>query len=97
MWHYRLSSARASFAEDDFCAIEHGEWGDFNRCKPCFLAGYSSIRKVPDYHQVMPLLRLNRAIAVIGFTVKRNTWHTTDARPYQFNRQFLDYFFDDAI
>lgn len=83
------SSARASFAEDDFCPIEHGEWGDFNHYKENFLEGYSRIRKIPEYHQLMPLLRLNRAIAVIGFTVKRNTWNTTNFRPYQFNRQFL--------
>ena len=42
----------------------------------------------------MPLLRLNRAIAVIGFTVKRNTWNTTDSRLYQFNRKFVDNFFE---
>ncbi len=87
------SSARASFAEDDFCSIEHGEWGDFNGCKNYFLDGYSSIRAVPDYHQMMPLLRLNRAIAVVGFTVKRGTWNTADTRPYQFNRNFIDNFF----
>lgn len=88
------SSARASFAEDDFCSIEHGEWGDFNHHKENFLEGYSSIRKIPEYNKLMPLLRLNRAIAVIGFTVKRNTWNTTDSRPYQFNRKFVDNFFE---
>ena len=87
------SSARASFAEDDFCSIEHGEWGDFNGYKNYFLEGYSSIRTVPDYHQVIPLLRLNRAIAVIGFTVKRGTWNTANTRPYQLNRNFIDNFF----
>jgi Ser/Thr protein kinase RdoA (MazF antagonist) len=87
------SSARSSFAEDDFCSIEHGEWGDFNGCKNDFLEGYSSIRTIPDYHQLIPLLRLNRAIAVIGFTVKRGTWNTFNAKPYQFNRNFLDNFY----
>jgi aminoglycoside phosphotransferase (APT) family kinase protein len=87
------SSARAGFAEDDFCSIEHGEWEDFNNCKSNFLEGYSSIRNVPDYHKLIPLLRLSRAIAVIGFTVKRNTWNTTDSKLYQFNRNFLDNFF----
>lgn len=91
------SSARAGFAEDDFCSIEHGEWKDFNHCKSFFLEGYSSIRNIPNYHQVMPLLRLSRAIAVIGFTIKRNTWNTTNRKLYQLNRQFVDNFFKDAI
>ncbi|WP_052694645.1 hypothetical protein [Candidatus Orientia mediorientalis] len=66
-------SARSGFAEDDFCSIEHGEWENFNGYKNVFLDGYRSIRTMPSYNAVIPLLRLNRAIAVIGFTVKRNT------------------------
>lgn len=45
----------------------------------------------------MPLLRLNRAIAVIGFTVKRNTWNATNSRSYQFNRKFVDNFFEGVV
>lgn len=86
------SSARAGFAEDDFCSIEHGEWADFNGCKNVFLKGYSSVRQVPRYQKIMPLLRLNRALAVIGFTVKQGTWNTIRAKPYHFNRKFLDTF-----
>ena len=88
------SSARSSFAEDDFCSIEHGEWGDFNHHKENFLDGYSSIREIPKYNQLIPLLRLNRSLAVIGYTVKYNTWNTADSKPYQFNRKFIDNFFD---
>lgn len=84
------SSARSSFAEDDFCPIEHGEWGDFNGHKDIFIAGYSSIRTIPNYREIMPLLRLNRAIAVIGFTVKRRTWNTIHSKPYNFNRKYID-------
>lgn len=87
------SSARSGFAEDDFCSIEHGEWEDFNGHKTAFKEGYKSIRKIPDYGSLIPLLRLNRAIAVIGFTVKRGTWQNTNAKAYQFNRNFLDNFF----
>jgi len=87
------SSARSSFAEDDFCSIENNEWANFNNYKEDFFEGYSSIRKIPEYHQLMPLLRFNRAIASIGFTVKRNTWNTTDSRFYQSNRAFIDNFF----
>ena len=86
------SSARSSFAEDDFCSIEHGEWGDFCGYKDDFLNGYSSIRIIPQYHKIMPLLRLNRAIAVVGFTTKRRTWNSCHSKPYQFNRNFLDTF-----
>ncbi len=86
------SSARSSFSEDDFCSIEHGEWGNFNGYKSVFLEGYSSIRNLPNYFEVMPLLRLNRAIALIGFTVKRRTWNNIHARPYQFNRHYIDMF-----
>lgn len=86
------SSARSGFAEDDFCSIEHGEWGNFNGYKNVFLEGYRSVRTVPSYNAVIPLLRLNRAIAVIGFTVKRNTWSNIHARPYKFNRKYIDMF-----
>lgn len=86
------SSARASFAEDDFCPMEHGEWSFNSSIKKSFLSGYASIRPVPNYKAIMPFLRLNRAIATIGFTVKCNTWRTKNTQPYQFNRRFLEEF-----
>jgi Ser/Thr protein kinase RdoA (MazF antagonist) len=70
------SSGRASFAEDDFCPMEHGEWPSDSTSKQSFLSGYASIRPVPDYSAIMPFLRLNRAIATVGFTVKRGTWES---------------------
>jgi len=36
------SSGRASFAEDDFVTMEHGEWPSNPTRKKSFLAGYSS-------------------------------------------------------
>ena len=89
------SSGRASFAEDDFCPIEHGEWPSNIARKKSFLVGYASIRPVPDYSAIMPFLRLNRAIATVGFTVKRGTWDNNNSRVYQYNRQFLEAFFKD--
>lgn len=86
------SSARASFAEDDFCSMEHGEWTFNPTRKKSFLSGYASIRPVPTYDAIMPLLRLNRAIATIGFTVKRGTWENSHARVYGYNRHFLETF-----
>lgn len=87
------SSARTSFAEDDFCTLEHGEWPINPTSKQSFLTGYASQRPVPKYNAIMPFLRLNRAIAIIGFTVKRGTWENSHKRVYQFNRRFLDTFF----
>lgn len=87
------AGARASFAEEDFCSMEHGEWLSNPHNKKPFLDGYASIRPVPDYKPLIPFLRLNKAIATIGFTVKRGTWENTSSRVYQYNRQFLKTFF----
>jgi Ser/Thr protein kinase RdoA (MazF antagonist) len=87
------ASGRASFAEEDFCPLEFGEWQMNSAIKKSFLAGYKSTRPVPNYNAIMPLLQLSRAIAVIGFTVKRGTWDDKNARVYHFNRRFLDTFF----
>jgi Ser/Thr protein kinase RdoA (MazF antagonist) len=86
------SGARASFAEEDFCSIEHGEWTQNPYIKKSFLTGYASIRPIPDYQHLIPFLRLNKSIATIGFTVKRGTWASTNSRVYQYNRQFLETF-----
>lgn len=87
------ASARSSFAEDDFCPWELGEWNANLSNKQSFLKGYASIRPVPDYESIMPFLRLNRAIATIGFTVKRGTWNNNSSALYSTNRNFLDNFF----
>ncbi len=87
------AGARASFAEEDFCSLEHGEWSNNANGKEPFLRGYASIRSVPDYKGLMPLLRLNKAVATIGFTVKRGTWESSNAQLYNVNRQFLETFF----
>ncbi len=86
------SSARGGFAEEDFCPLEFGEWSTQNSYKQSFLEGYAKIRKIPDYQGILPLLRLSRAIGVIGFTVKREIWQTKGSKIYQFNRQYLDSF-----
>ncbi len=91
------SSGRSSFAEDDFCPMEHGEWPNHPARKKSFLEGYGSIRPIPDYNAIMPFLRLNRAIATIGFTVKRGTWESSNSRVYQFNRRFLETFFQNRL
>lgn len=87
-------TSRASFAQEDFRSIEHcWDWSSHPNSKKFFLAGYASIRPVPDYEATMPLLRLSRTLDVIGFTLKRGTWETSNARLYQEERRFLDTFF----
>lgn len=82
------SSGRGGFAEDDFCPLEFGEWPA--SCKSSFLEGYACIRKVPDYKRMMPLLHLSRAVAAVGFTVKRGTWESRNLKLYQFNLRYLE-------
>lgn len=84
------SSARAGFAEEDFCPLEHGEWAINSRKKESFLSGYRSIRPVPHYDNVMPLLRLYRAIAVMGFAIREGTWKTRDKGIFEDNKKFLE-------
>lgn len=86
------ASARSGFAEQDFCSIEHFKWAPHSKYKKALLDGYSSIRPVPNYQPIMPLLRLGRALAVIGYTFKSKTWDNNNSSLYTFNRQFLDSF-----
>lgn len=88
------SASRAGFAQEDFVFLEHSGWPMDADTKKAFLDGYASIRAVPDYTTMMPLLRLSRAIAVIGFTVKRGTWQSNDRRIYHYNRESLETFFN---
>lgn len=83
------AGARASFAEEDLFSIEHGEWSMNLNCKKAFLEGYASVRKVPDYQSLIPFLRLNKAIATIGFTVKQKTWDNSHSQLYQYNLKYL--------
>jgi Ser/Thr protein kinase RdoA (MazF antagonist) len=88
------SSARASFTEEDFCFLEHSDWPNNATTEKSFLDGYASIRPVPDYTRIMSLLRMSRAIALIGFAVKRGIWKSTLSIKYQYNRNFLETFFE---
>lgn len=86
------SAARGGFAEEDFCPIEHGEWQISLEDKNAFLRGYSSVRPVPDYKSVMRLLRLCRALNVIGFTLKNGSWKSSNKKIYSFNYDFIMHF-----
>jgi aminoglycoside phosphotransferase (APT) family kinase protein len=84
------SSGRGGFAEEDFSPIEQGEWSQNHSHKKALLTGYASIRPIPHYLELMPLLRLSKAIGVIGFTVKCGTWNSAHSRLYQWNRRHLE-------
>jgi len=84
------ASGRSSFAEEDFCPLELGEWTNHLEIKKSFLAGYANIRLIPDYHAIMQLLQLSRIIATIGFTVKNDTWRSKSAKLYQLNCLILE-------
>lgn len=98
VWHGRLqgiidwASARSGFAEQDFCSIEHFKSVPYSKYKKILLDGYSSIRPVPNYQPIMPLLQLGRALAVIGYTFKSKTWNNSNSGLYTYNRQFLNSF-----
>ncbi len=87
------ASARASFAEEDFCSMEFGGWLNDLSIKQSFCDGYTSVRPVPNYNRILPFLQFNKAIAGIGFTVKRGTWNNVNAQLYQIHYQFLKSFF----
>lgn len=87
------ASARASFAERDFSPLELDEWSNESKINKSFLMGYASIRPIPEYQQIIPLLLMNRALSVIGFTVKKGTWNNINAPAYQANIKYLDDFF----
>jgi Ser/Thr protein kinase RdoA (MazF antagonist) len=87
------SACRASFAEEDFCFLMHGKRPISVEMTKSFLSGYATIRPVPNYEAIMPLLRLSKAVAAIGFTVKRRTWANVHSDFYLANREFLEMIF----
>lgn len=83
------ASGRAGFAQEDFCPMEHGEWPSNPKTKASFAAGYASIRPIPPYDEMLPLLRLSKAIATLGFISKTGTTNK-HKNLYQHNLQFLN-------
>ncbi len=90
------SSSKSDFAQEDFCAMEHEGWASDPNIKESFFAGYASIRPVPDYTKIMPLLRLKKALASIGLTIRTNSWATKNAQFYERNRQYIESFFKNS-
>lgn len=86
------ASSRSGFAEQDFCPMEHGQWIANTEHRTAFLNGYASIRPVPNFPPLTPLLRLGRSLAIIGFCVKSDTWKSRNRDIYSMNRRFLEEF-----
>lgn len=87
------SSAHGGFTEEDFCIMEHENSLSDPVLKKAFFDGYSLVRACPDYSKILPLLRMDRALNIIGFTLKRNTWQDKHKSIYSYNRMFLERFF----
>jgi len=77
------SSASVTFSAEDFCFLDHHEYPIEALHKHAFLSGYASIRPVPDYQRIMPLLLFSKALAIMGFSIKRDLWKTSMASDYQ--------------
>jgi aminoglycoside phosphotransferase (APT) family kinase protein len=82
-----FESSLFSFAEEDFAQMEHLVWSTHTATKQSFLDGYQSIRSLPNISAIMPLLRLNKAIGGVGFTIARNTYK--DKHQYIFDMNML--------
>lgn len=83
------ASARASFAQEDFQAFDHQEWSDSPQVNEAFIAGYESLRSVPKYKEMMPLIRLSRAFATVGYTLKIGTWNGVHSTIYEKNLEHI--------
>ena len=89
------AGARASFAEHDLFKLEHDAWFKNSSHLNMVLEGYASIRPIPNYQRLIPFLSLNKALAIIGYTVKCETWMSKNALVYQNNRHYLENFFKE--
>jgi Ser/Thr protein kinase RdoA (MazF antagonist) len=88
------AASRAEFAEQDFCSLEFHHWAD-SGIKASFVEGYTSMRPVPAYGEIMPLLLLSKALASIGWTIRTKTWDNKGAEFYKLNRSFINHLLAD--
>lgn len=79
------ASARAGFAQEDFQAFEEKEWSNSSDVNDAFLKGYAVVRPVPDYKEMFPLLRLERALGLVGYTLKIGTWNGIHSKLFKEN------------
>lgn len=85
--------AMGSFPEEDFAMMETLAWHQHPRTRAPFLKGYASVRPLPEnLEEILPLLKLLKALGAIGFTFERNSWKTHHAHVYQNNLAFIEHF-----
>lgn len=85
----------SGFAEEDFVPLEHhNEWPMDASKKQAFLDGYSSVRPIPNYLNILPLLQLKKALEILGFIIKTNSVNCKNSQLYLDNYDFLQNFFN---
>jgi Ser/Thr protein kinase RdoA (MazF antagonist) len=102
------AGARSSFAQDDFVRFFHNGWPSpcsvnpaENSAMPCayaqaFLQGYASIRPVPKFGEMMPLLRMSTTLNTMDYLIKVGTAQGKDAWLFDYNHNFLKEFFKNT-
>jgi Ser/Thr protein kinase RdoA (MazF antagonist) len=58
-------NSRGSFAEEDFVRMDLLVWSHSEKSKQPFLEGYQSVRKLPNIEEMLPFLRIVRALGAI--------------------------------
>jgi Ser/Thr protein kinase RdoA (MazF antagonist) len=66
-----FESARGGSADYDFIKIKNEVWDVSPDTRAPFLAGYQSIRDLPDIEHTLPLYRLHNAYGAIAWCVRR--------------------------
>lgn len=85
--------AMGSFPEEDFAQMEMLAWHEAPHSRPAFLKGYASVRHLPEaLEEILPLLRLLKALGAIGFTFERGTSASIHAHVYKKNLIFIEKF-----
>jgi Ser/Thr protein kinase RdoA (MazF antagonist) len=87
--------AKMGVAEEDFAQLEYLVWDNYPHTKKTFLEGYESIRKLPNIDEIMPILRVCKALGAMGFTIERKTWDKEHKFIYDLNHMFLEKFFSN--
>ncbi|CRX37607.1 phosphotransferase family protein [Estrella lausannensis] len=87
------AGGRSGFAEEDFCPIEDGSWGMDEKQLQAFRRGYKTVRPLPATDKTLSLMQLSKAIATVGFTVKKGTWNTKNKGTYLRYLRWIELFF----
>lgn len=83
----------SSFAEEDFAQMDVLVWKKYPTTKAAFLEGYSTIRALPQLlDEVLPLMRVLKALGAIGFTHERKSWQSKHNYIFTENVEFLTNF-----